>query len=431
MYDDFEMNDGLSIIEVLKVSFGINKKRKINFAIISSSIAIVVFIFLFFVYNYAKTSYTAEFDYVIPSLIETTTEEGVVTNVSYLDGTPFNINGVVTLSNLQRVKESNEDFKNIDVEKIYKESEISASKLEDMEYPYTISIKKKYFESEEQARDFFAELIRYPLIVSQDLVNSTNNNAYLTQARKSDISLDEVINNLIYQADYIISTYDALIEESPDVYVQYNGLVKFNELKNLASSRIDSLGLTLLLSEVESNHYVRNLSDPNVQAELNTKYSNLKAEAEKLDSIVTNYKNMMSNISVINEEQFTEFIKAVDRKAIVDYQVHVYEGYCGPDAKESDEVEVKLKKAIDELQSITNILTLAQKGVYSSSASTVYYSTNKVVTPTSNINVFIAIIIGIVVGVIVAGVVNCILDVSNYKTAKYGNNENKTEKTTE
>lgn len=422
MYEDFETDDGLSILELIRLSFGINKKRRTFFGICSLSIAIVLILILQFVYNGTQTSYSSSFDYQIPSLIVTTTEEGLVTNVTYLDGTPFNINSVVTLSNLKRAKNSSDEFKSIDVDEIYNESEVSASKNEEAPYPFTISIKKKYFEDEEQAKKFFEELIRYPLIFSHNLVESTNNSAYLVQARKEGASLDEEINNLIYQSEYIIDTYEKLAEDSPDVYVTYNGqLVKFNELKNISKSRIDSLGLTLLLSEVESNSYVRNLSDPKVKEAISIKYENLKAEASKLQNVVDNYKSMLENISVINENQFTEFIKAVDRKAVVDNQVKVYEGYNDPTkAKDSSEtgIEDELIQAIDELESITNILTSAQKRAYSDAASAVYYETNKVVSKTGNLNIFLVIAISIVAGILISSVINIIISIGAYKNAK-------------
>ena len=419
MYEEYETDDGLSIIELIKIFFGISRKRRIQFAIVCASVAIIIFVVLHFAYNYRNTSYTAEFDYEIPSLIDTTTEDGVVTGTNYLDGTPFNINSVVTMTNLSRTKNASPDFANIDIEKIYEESEISASKNSGKDYPYTVSIKKKYFSSEEQAKKFFAELINYPIVFSETLVKSINNSAYLVQAQQSDISFDDAINNLIYQSDYIISTYDTLIKNSPEVYVYYDGkMVKFNELKNISSSRIDALGLSLLLSQVEDNHYVRNKDNADVQKKLQLKYANLQSEKKKLDSIVANYKDMMSNISVLNEEQFTEFIKAVERKAVVDYQVGVYAGYTGPDATDSPETEVAIEDAIEELTEITNILTAAQKRAYSGSASTVYYSTNKVVSKTGNISVYISIIAAIVIGIVVAGIVNCVFDLSKYKSMK-------------
>lgn len=428
MYEDYETDDGISIPELIKVSFGINKKRRIFFGICSLSIAIVLAILLQFVYNGLQTSYSSSFDYQIPSLIVTTTEEGIVTNVTYLDGTPFNINSVVTLSNLNRAKSTSQEFSNIDVDQIYNESKISASKKEDDPYPYTISINKKYFEDEEQAKKFFEELIKYPLIFSHDLVESTNNSAYLVQARREGASLDEEINNLIYQSEYIIDTYEKLIEDSPEVYVNYNGqLVKFNELKNISKSRIDALGLTLLLSEVESNSYVRNLNDPKVQEQIATKYNNLKAEAQKLESVVNNYKAMLSNISVINENQFSEFIKAVDRKAVVDNQVLVYEGYNDPTkAKDSSETEIEeeLVNAINELESITNILTSAQKSAYSDAASAVYYSTNKVVSKTGNLNIFLVLAISAVAGIFISSIVNLIVSLGTYKKSKINKLEN-------
>ena len=425
MYEEYDTDDGLSIIELSKVFFGISRKRRIQFAIVCASVAVIVFVILHFAYNYRNTLYTAEFDYEIPSLIDTKSEDGVVTSTNYLDGTPFNINSVVTMNNLNRTKNSNAEFQDIDVEEIFLESEISASKNSDKDYPYTVSINKKYFSSEEQAKKFFTELINYPIVVSESLVKSINNSAYLLQAQRTDISFDDAINNLIYQSDYIISTYDTLIKNSPEVYVYYDGkMVKFNELKNISSSRIDALGLSLLLSQVEDNHYVRNKDNADVQKKLQLKYANLQSEKKKLDSIVANYKDMMSNISVLNEEQFTEFIKAVERKAVVDYQVGVYAGYTGPDATDSPETEVAIEDAIEELTEITNILTAAQKRAYSGSASTVYYSTNKVVSETGNINLIISLVGSLIIGILVSGIVNIVLDLSKYKSMRKDANNN-------
>ncbi|MBR6289654.1 MAG: hypothetical protein IKR19_09990, partial [Acholeplasmatales bacterium] len=183
MYEyDYVEDEGLSLLDLIKVSFGTNKKSRIRFGIVLLAMAVITYLAIGVIYNGRKADYTANFQYQIPSLIEKENNEGVVSSVSYLDGTPFNVNSLTTLSHLKAVKESNSEFSNIDVETMYENTHIKATFTGTGAYQYTISARERYFSNVAQAKKFFSALIQLPMTVTSNLVESIDNSLYLNQA---------------------------------------------------------------------------------------------------------------------------------------------------------------------------------------------------------------------------------------------------------
>ncbi len=418
--DDFEDEDGLSLLDIIKISIGRNKIAKIRFCIITISLIVITYLAVGVFYNNYKTNYIASFQYQIPSMIQKENEDGIITSVSYLDGTPFNVNSLVTLENLRNVKKSNDDFSNIDVEKMFDNTDVTASFSGTGDYQYLLSIKKSYFKDANQAKLFFASIINLPLDNSKTLVKSTNNSLYLEHAVSDGLSLTEEIDNLINQANHITNTYNNLVTTASQ-YGKYKvmldgKLIDINEMKVVAQSKIDVLHLDLYINEVESNHYVRNLSDQKVRDKIQETYNNLVAAQAELDQKINNYNSMIQAGTMLNAN-YNNYIYCMDKKVEVDYNVEVYKGYLD-NGIESPEFEAKLNEIVNILRDITEELTFVQKEIYQEELNTIFYEYNSVVTEAGKLSSIIVIAVSVVVGLVIAAIVNLVLGYSKYKNEK-------------
>ena len=100
---DYYEDEGVSLGQIFKVIFN----RKILLLIVSLSVAVVFFVSFYLIYNPSVRNYEVGFIYEAPSL-----SQG-----KYIDGSVFSYSDVVSLNNLEKVKASNEKYKDIDIEK--------------------------------------------------------------------------------------------------------------------------------------------------------------------------------------------------------------------------------------------------------------------------------------------------------------------------
>ncbi len=428
MYEnDFE-EDGISLLDLIKVSIGTKRISRIRFCIIVIIILIATYLAVGVFYNNSKADYVASFQYQIPSLIQKENKDGIVSSVSYLDGTPFNVNSLVSLENLKNVKESSNNFSNIDVDKMFDNTDINASFNGLLEYQYSVSIKKKYFKNEAQAKSFVSALVYLPLATSKELVEATDNSLYLEQATSEGMTLTNEIKNLINQANHISNTYNSLVSTASHygktkVLID-NKLVDINELKVVAQSKIDTLSLSLYLNEVEANHYVRNYSNQMVKDEIQNTYNNLLAEQAELEQKINNYNSMIQKDTMINAN-YANYINCMDRKVEVDYSVEVYKGYIDYGI-ESPTFEAKLSNVVSILKDITDEMTEVQKEIYQEDLNTIFYQYNSVVFETGTMSTLLILVIGVVLGIVLAAIVNLIFGYNTYKNDKYSSSIDKT-----
>ena len=195
-----------------------------------------------------------------------------------------------------------------------------------------------------------------------------------------------------------------------------DSLVDVSDLKVIAEAKIENMNLNQLLTEVESNHYVRNYSNQKVKDELTKTYNNYVAEASELQKKIDNYKSMIQAGTMINAN-YDNYIKCMDRKVVVDYQVEVYDGFLNHGVESSD-FEKKLSNVVSELRSITEELTKVQKATYQDESNTIYFAKNSIVATTGSISTIVVIAMSIVFGLLVASIVNIVLGYKKYKDEK-------------
>ncbi len=150
----------------------------------------------------------------------------------YPDGTTFRFQDMVSLEYMQAVKDSDEQFANIDVEKIsendgvtinstsvLKDDDTSSSSLTTNEklYEYWFVAEAKYFPDADTANAFLRALAAYPAEytkTSLEKVSFTKN--LLSYDSDSVKRYEEKLNILNNQYNYLVGQYEALISSFGD-----------------------------------------------------------------------------------------------------------------------------------------------------------------------------------------------------------------------
>lgn len=148
-----EEKEGISFSDIFKTIWS----QKLLALIVMLAVLIAGTLALHYGYGASKEEYVSIF-----SINVSENSEG---NLMYPDGTLRNFRDFTSLENLTAVKNSDEAFAKIDVEKMYKKSDISLlqSKNDRGVYIYNLTVKAKYFSSQEVASLFLNEVASTPL----------------------------------------------------------------------------------------------------------------------------------------------------------------------------------------------------------------------------------------------------------------------------
>ena len=200
-----EQENGVSFGRVMKVAFH-NWKRLL---IILSAVTVVAACALQFGYNKFKGAYTSTFTYSSTDL-----KKG-----EYVDGSTFVHTIITSQATLENVKNSNESFSNINVEKIIKSNDIAISKEtveannKVVDYTYTLSIPSKYFSNSTQAKEFIDKIAYAPIEKDASLVNEDNYNSNL-KLFDSSLTFEDALDALENEANFLSNQYTDLEEVS-------------------------------------------------------------------------------------------------------------------------------------------------------------------------------------------------------------------------
>ncbi|MCR4898723.1 MAG: hypothetical protein K5892_05790 [Acholeplasmatales bacterium] len=408
MYE-FDEEEGLNLFDLIKVAFGINKFKRLLFCIITVVLTVILSVVLLFCVSKPKQYYSTSFNYDIEALKDD----------KYLDGSSFNYNSIIGLDNLNTAK-TNSNI-NVNVDKLYNKSgiKINYNKEEGNQYPYTVTVKTKYFNSKSDAKKFVKELVLLPITKTEELVNGIDNTSYL-RSYKSASTYEDKVDNLINQANSIITQYDELISLYPNMYVtnSENSKVKLTELRNNASSAIDSLYLDTLKPEIERNYYVLNYDS--VLEELKTRKSNYEMESQNIQNIITALQNEIDRQSqTTSNELNAKLAEYIIKKVEIDRNIEILDNQITyGNTVNSTSFNTKLESNYEVLLGLSNTIKTAEKEIYSTDNMHIYYSTNKIVSKQGGLNIIIIIGASLVCGLVVASVTNLVLDLNKYKKSK-------------
>jgi len=413
--EEFEQEDGISLLDIIKLMFS----RKLLLLIITVSIGLVGTIAILFGVNNIRSKYVSEFRYSDQNL-----NDG-----KYIDGAVFNYGELLTSSNLVRIKASNSKFDSIDITKLIESNGISINRTVEekdnviTDIYYSIVAEKKYFSSKNQAKEFIEA------IANTALENNTNKVKYLDYdtnltSFKSATTLDSKVRFLKSQYEFIETSYDNLMSLYNNCVIQSKNkslAAYVSEFKNAFSlqNSVDTLYGNLL-----KNAYV--LDYDNRIEEYEAIYNTYLSLYESKNSKINELKTLINDtIQTIPDAKLTryyeEIIKTSNEKRECQEMAIYYANVLGKidpsdptyveraTQAESEEFDKDVIAVKNKLVEYTNVLKDVETEILTDN-NNVYYSKTNVIYVTENINFIIAVAASLVIGFVVGCITNVILD---------------------
>lgn len=400
-----QYEEGIELKTIIKVAFG----RKILLACITILITIIGVLGIELVYNKSKEKYVASFEYSLPG----------INDGRYIDGSNFNYKTLISLDNLRDAKDSNDNFKALDVEKMYSKNDIEITytyqddKNNELKNPYyTISIKEKYFKTSEQAGDFVEILANYPIEKTLEIVKNTKYDYNLT-SYNSALTYEAQIDYLNSQINLLNDKYSSLITNYGDLHIDNE---QISEHQAKLTLYFVNNPLSILSNELEIKGYVKNHSFTLPQLETQIEY--LKDEYDRNEVLIGKYKTLIeailekTTIAVDIGNYTAEIAKLTNRNAAIDKELSILEAKVTSvsNAVETPQAFITdLNAAKDALVTFTDEYAEVEKKVYND-YNQVFFANKAIVELDGGISFIISIAISLVAGLAVGCVVNLILD---------------------
>lgn len=136
-----------------------------------------------FAINPSRTTYTSQFTYNIN--VTPTDEKNKISY--YADGTVYNYTDIITDKNVEKVKNSKEEYANINTADMLKKGNLSVSKIVDeKEGEYLqVQVKGKYFSSDDQGIAFVSDLVESQLTIAARANDNYNIPNYINDSINS------------------------------------------------------------------------------------------------------------------------------------------------------------------------------------------------------------------------------------------------------
>lgn len=274
-----------------------------------------------FILNPMMTKYTSEFSYNLPF---ETDDNG---NVSYIsDGARFDYRNLISLNNLQTVKDSDSAFSKIDVAKIVKNNAISISLngttdsttnefVVSLPITYTISGKLEYLGKQDVATKFITNVID---LAKSEAKNKINNYkiSNIIPSNFADLDYDAQVDILDSQYDIFEDTFAELLKVNSNANGDENG-TSLQTIKSNFEAKYKVSNSTVfesLLGIIENKHYTNlndDYSDDNIQSVVDTLvYQGTAIKNNLLPSLIveiSSYKSLYESAvnSTVNIEVST------------------------------------------------------------------------------------------------------------------------------
>lgn len=418
--EEFEQEDGISLIDIFKVMFG----RKLLLLIITAIVGIIGTIGILFIYNNSKQNYTTSFSFSDVNLVEG----------KYVDGAAFNYDSIVTKDNLLRVKDSDPEFESINVDKIIEDNGISVvfNSDETASYKYTLTTKKKYYSGTNQAKKYIDALI--------SSVTKTNSQKVEYLSYDTNLSLYDKSSTLDLKVLYLKKQYEFLTNQYKDLTTKYGNYVVSSEKKSItvyeqefkSAFYLTEYSTDLLYSNLINNVYSLNYAQNEKYFELqyNNYVSLYEANEKKIEELKQTISTIVGSATVKNQESIdlSEYnkalVEAINENTSYEDMIKYYGNLLGkiepadPDYKEkatdaeSQEYLNKLNAAKNELAKYTNILKKVNIEVLTDN-NNIYYQNTNIIIVSGGIKTVIAVVLSVALGFVVGCVVNLVLDHKN------------------
>lgn len=354
-----------------------------------------------FGYNTMKGSYSSTFSY---SSVDLSQEK-------YADGSAFYYRNLVSSSNLNKIKASNEKYASIDIDKILDSNGISVSKDEEKK-TYTINLSYKFIKNGDVAKSFIKDIAESPLKQDADIVTNTSFDSALKSFDNAE-TFEEQIKYLVRQADFLASSYDA-ITKSANLPLSVNELATTNKEK--VNILIDSNYSKNMNYRISSNGYVKSYEAQeakNYEVTSSLLVEEKSLNTAKIDALEDEINNLGSSAAIATLSQQMESL--ILRNQDIQYEVDAIARKLANKGKSESEIPgytaftSDLASGRAKLAAYTNDYKDVLKSAYVDTAE-VTYENSSIVKLNGTIGLLINGAISVVVGVVVGAVVNLIVD---------------------
>ena len=297
-----EEKQGISIGDIFKKIW----HAKITLGVTFVTVMVVGVLGIQYLYSKPNEKYTAGLTYNFEGAAEG----------KYPNGTTFNYQSIITLDNLATIKDSNESYKDVDINGLVQDNAISIT-LVPQEVTsatgettttitrlntFTFEASCSYFPSDTVAKSFISDLLNLQYTYAVGLYDAIDYDANLVLAN-SATTYESQIAYLNAQAQYILTSYDEL-KELFGAYAYIKNPSESATTPDTISSKItdltryfNSANINALSSEATEKHYLKGSSD-NEENVVQEVYNSLR-------SLLSTYN---SNHQLVNQltKQFNE-----------------------------------------------------------------------------------------------------------------------------
>ena len=411
--------------KIIKVAFT-NWKLFVPVALVTTISAAIG---IHFGFNTIRGSYSSTFSYSSPDLVAN----------QYADGSGFYYRNLISYSNLKAIKDSNPDYKSIDIDKILDNNGINITEDTD-EKTYTVSISYRFLKDQNLAKNFIKDITESALKRDADIVNNGNYDNALKLFDTAG-SFEDQLQYLNSEAQYLLSQYKVLIEgptattkttssSSSSSSSSNNNTTTQEERIKLPSAVIaqataNSQQISLLIPDsfvgnmksiIKSKGLAMDYSTE-ATAKLEEKEAALAAEKSSNDNYLD---ELAATLNKIGENKaayaaFSEtFEKYIVRNAEIQNELDTITEQKKNEGKDPSEVDghtdfvndladyrASLSSAVDSYKDVLRFAYINNAAVD--------YENSSIVSLKGTINIYINLVISVLLGVIVGGVVDLVV----------------------
>ncbi len=384
-------------------------KRKILLAVITLIITILGTLFLEIVYNQNQSYYTTSFTLNYPG----------VENLTLPDGSSLKYADFISSSSLEKVKNSKEEYKNIDTQNITLKNDISISwqvvsnSANKKDTVYTIKVKAKYFNDKDLAKSFLQDLATLPINNIKDMVKSTNHREFLNALKELEL-YDEQVKYLEEQKKYLLETYSSTITSLQNLSINVSSLSMQKQLLENDTS------IDVLKSELDSKGYAPKTDSAKLS--YRSKINALTAKKISNDKVIEAIRTELEN-PAYNGKQFdlSKLIELIEENTVITEEINSLnvklEYASSTDTVESEELKTfksNLTNVKDKFDNYTLKFENAVFSIYDNLSSTTF-ETSAIIEETGSISIIISGAISFILGFIVASGTILIIDFAKKK----------------
>ena len=309
-----EEKEGISIGDIFKKIWHAKITLGVSFVII-----LVLGVFgIHYLYTKPNQIYTGSVTYQFKG-----STEGL-----YPNGTTFDYRTMIEPEQLETIKNSKEEYANIDIDKMLENNAISVSLLTGqttnengetvtVDLPNYVSIQcsASYFDNETQAKNFLKDVLDAPNNLANSLYDAIDFESNLTLANVS-LTYEDQIDYLILQRDLVIENYEELSSVfGRNAYTDQNRTSTIAQTLTSIKSFFTTNNLSSLQTLATNEQYVKSAQEGEI-----TKLTN------ELNRLVAEYN---SNLNQINNLQ-TEWDKITNSGSTIisspnDFLTAIYE----------------------------------------------------------------------------------------------------------